>query len=139
MPRARSAGSRCAPGVLCGFFRGRPRMKPLRTVRAERAPRAAVSAVLGALALAAVLPAQGAILDVLDGETLYDGGFLFSLGQEWQRRERLRSGSDHVADPQARHELERSTTMGLQYGLRHDLQLGIAVSWQHTDSVAVGQ
>ena len=98
----------------------------------------ALRAALGALALCALLPAQGAILDVLDGETLYDGGFLFTLGQEWQRRERLRNSSDHVADPQARHELERGTTMGLQYGLRHDLQLGIAISWQHTDSVAAG-
>lgn len=80
------------------------------------------------LLLAAPLPAQGAILDLLDGETLYDGGFLLTLGHQLERKERLRTGRDTAADPLASHELHQQTTLALQYGLRHDLQLGIAIS-----------
>lgn len=87
------------------------------------------------LLLAAGLPAQGAILDVLDGETLYDGGFLATIGQQWQRRERLLDGSSRAADPTASHEVERQTTVGLQHGLRNDLQIGAAVTWHHVDAV----
>lgn len=94
-----------------------------------------VQTALVLMALCAALPAQGAVLDVLDGETLYDGGFLLTVGQEMQRRETLRSGSSRVADPRAMHEQEQSTTMALQYGLRHDLQIGFAASWVTTDQV----
>ncbi len=87
------------------------------------------------LCLGAALSAQGAVLDVLDGETLYDGGFLFTVGQEIQRRETLRSGSRRVDDPRAMHEQEQSTTMALQYGLRHDLQIGIAAQWVANDQI----
>ncbi len=85
---------------------------------------------------AAALPAQGAILDVLDGETLYDGGGLVTLGQQWERRDTLRRGSHALLDPLAQHQLERGTTLGLQYGLRHDLQIGFACSWQHAEQAA---
>jgi hypothetical protein len=49
--------------------------------------------------------AQG-ILDVLDGETLYDGGFLLTVGFELARGEQLRRGAHRVNDPLASHELE---------------------------------
>lgn len=75
--------------------------------------------------------AQGAILDVLDGETLYDGGFLLTLGQQFARGDTLRSGSHRVADPSDAHERSRETILGIQYGLRHDLQLGLAIPWEH--------
>ncbi|MGE3171029.1 MAG: transporter [Planctomycetota bacterium] len=86
------------------------------------------------LGTATALPAQGAILDVLDGETLYDGGWLATIGHELQRRDTLRTGSDRVADPLATHELEQRTTLGVQYGLRHDLQLGLSLSWAHLEA-----
>lgn len=88
--------------------------------------------------LAALLPcgaaAQGTTLDVLDGETLYDGGFLLTLGTGVERREELLQGSTTVADPLASHEFEWRTTLALQYGLRHDLQLGVALPWVHTEA-----
>lgn len=77
--------------------------------------------------------AQGALLDVLDGETLYDGGFLFTLGAEVQRRDTLRSGSDRVEDPDAVREQEQTTTAALQWGLRHDLQVGVAANFVQTE------
>ncbi len=85
------------------------------------------------LLLAAVLPAQGAVLDVLDGETLYENGFLLTLGHELERGEVLRRGSQRVADPFGRHELQQTTTLALQYGLRHDLQVGLALHWRDTE------
>ncbi len=80
------------------------------------------------LALAAALPAQGAILDMLDGETLYEGGFLLTLGHEIQSRTTLRYGSAPAANPQGLKELEQASTLALQWGLRHDLQVGVAIS-----------
>jgi hypothetical protein len=75
------------------------------------------------------LPAQGAVLDVFDGETLYDGGLLLTLGQEIERRDQLKTGDDRKADPLDQHEQFLRTVLALQYGLRHDLQLGIALPW----------
>lgn len=91
-----------------------------------------------AVAATSVLAAQGAVLDVLDGETLYDGGFLWTVGQEIQRRETLRQGTGSAADPLQSHELEQATTTALQWGLRHDLQLGIATQFVHNEQVRGG-
>ncbi len=73
------------------------------------------------------LRAQDPILDVLDGETLYDGGSLVSLGNELQREERLRRGGHGVADATHAHQYTWTSTLAWQYGLRHDLQVGVAV------------
>ncbi|MBK8098813.1 MAG: transporter [Planctomycetes bacterium] len=81
-----------------------------------------------ALVAAGNLTAQG-ILDVLDGETLYSGGFLATLGFELDRGDQLRQGRDRIADPDAGHERRLTGTLALQYGLRHDLQLGIALAF----------
>jgi len=69
------------------------------------------------------------MLDVFDGETLYDGGSLLTLGWELDRGERLRRGERRVSDPTASHERTLRTTLGYQYGLRHDVQLGVALSF----------
>ncbi len=74
-------------------------------------------------------PAAGqGVLDVLDGETLYDGGSLVSLGFELDRGEVLRRGTRRAPDPLARQQTAMRTTLAYQYGARHDLQLGVALS-----------
>lgn len=83
------------------------------------------------------LRAQG-VLDVLDGETLYEGGFLFTTGFEFTRGERLRSGGDRVADPLASHEFETRTTLALQYGLRNNVQLGLAIPYVTHERAGIG-
>jgi acyl-CoA-binding protein len=85
-------------------------------------------ASIATLLLAGVAPAQG-VLDLLDGETLYQGGFLLTLGAEYERREVLRQGTDRVADPFASHEFETRTTLALQYGLHNTVQIGIALPY----------
>ena len=80
---------------------------------------ALVLALLGALPAAA----QEGALDVLDGETLFEGGWLFTLGIERERREGLLDGSRSVSDPFDRAQTDQSVTLSAHYGLRHDLQL----------------
>lgn len=77
------------------------------------------------LALAGALPveAQEGALDVLDGETLFEGGWLFTLGIEQERREGLLDGSRSVSDPFDRAQTDHSVTLSAHYGLRHDLQI----------------
>ncbi len=91
------------------------------------------------LCLSSPALAQGALLDVLDGETLYDGGFLFTLGTEVQRRDTLLAGSHRVDDLQSLREQEQATTAALQWGLRHDLQIGVAASYVETEQRSTGQ
>ena len=90
-----------------------------------------------AIALASNLPAQG-ILDVLDGETLYTGGFLATLGLELDRSDQLRRGTNTIADPDAGHERSLTGTLALQYGLRHDLQVGIAFEFADHERRSTG-
>lgn len=77
------------------------------------------------LALAGIMNAlaQEGTLDVLDGETLFEGGWLFTLGTEIESREGLRRGSDRVSDPLDRRLEERTVALGVHYGLRYDVQL----------------
>jgi hypothetical protein len=78
------------------------------------------------------------ILDRLDGETLYEGGWLLTAGF---------AHSVGDADSLPARETEQQATLSLQHGLRNDLQLGVAIGWlahQRTgpgptqDSAAVG-
>lgn len=85
-------------------------------------------APLWLLLFGAGLPAQ-AVLDVVDGETLYEGGHLVSFGNELQREESRRAGSARSADPEAGHRFRFTSTLAWQYGLRHDLQVGVAVPY----------
>lgn len=96
-----------------------------------------VARCAGLLCLLAPLNGQG-LLDVLDGETLYDGGFLTTLGFEFEAGDILRTGSRRVADPQALRERTRRTTFALQYGLRHDLQIGFSLPYVDRERVGVG-
>lgn len=67
--------------------------------------------------------AQDGTLDVLDGETLYEGGWLFTVSSGVRREERLKDGDSTVSDPLHRRRTELTTTMAAHYGLRYDLQL----------------
>lgn len=90
------------------------------------------------LALAAVGRAQGPVLDVVDGETLYEGGHLLTVGTELEREERLRAGRDRAGDPTAANRFRLTTTLALQYGWRNDLQVGIAVPYVVDEGEALG-
>ncbi len=85
--------------------------------------------VTSAALLAIPAFAQGSVLDVVDGETLYEGGRLFSWGFELDREEVLRSGGSRLADPNASHSYRFTSTLALQYGLRNNLQIGVAVPY----------
>lgn len=85
--------------------------------------------LLSACFAMAPLSAQGTVLDVVDGETLYEGGHLLSLGTELEREDVLRRGGSRLADPTAGQRHRVTTTLALQYGLRNDLQIGVALPW----------
>jgi hypothetical protein len=82
--------------------------------------------VLFGVLLVSATSAQG-VLDLLDGETLYDGGSLLTLGAEIERGGRLFRGGDQVGDPLDTVETSLRTTVGFQFGLRHYLQVGFAL------------
>lgn len=91
--------------------------------------------MIRALPLAAVLAcalpaaAQEGSLDVLDGETLYEGGWLLTLGYELEQREGLRSGSGRVSDPLHRELIDQTVALGAHYGLRYDVQLSAIIPY----------
>ena len=73
--------------------------------------------------------AQEGSLDVLDGETLYEGGWLLTAGYEYELKEGLLHGSDRVSDPLDRRLEEQTAALGAHYGLRYDLQLSMVVPY----------
>ncbi len=83
---------------------------------------------LALLLFALAAPQEGA-LDVLDGETLYEDGWLFTLGYEQLRKGTLREGSDRTSDPLDRVQTDRSLVASAHYGLRYDLQLSLIVPY----------
>ncbi len=83
------------------------------------------------LAGAATARAQEGSLDVLDGETLYEGGLLFTVGHELERREGLREGRTRVSDPLDRRLDTHTTALGAHYGLRYNVQLSAIVPYVH--------
>jgi hypothetical protein len=68
---------------------------------------------------------QEGALDVLDGETLYEDGWLFTLGCEQVLKGRLLDGRDRESDPLDREQMDRSVVLSAHYGLRYDLQLSV--------------
>jgi hypothetical protein len=76
-----------------------------------------VSALLFALAV------QEGTLDLLDGETLYDGGWLFALSAEAHTKDGLLHGTDRRGDPLDRRQVDEAALLAVHYGLRYDLQL----------------
>lgn len=100
---------------------------------------ARLSIFLGACVLGIAAPGVRAqVLDVFDGETLYEGGFLVTLGFDLARGDRLRRGSNRIPDLIGAAETHWRTTLAVQYGLRHDLQLGVALPYVSTDQDGVG-
>jgi hypothetical protein len=102
--------------------------------------RASLLSVLLAVVNVGGVPTQG-VLDLLDGETLYDGGSLLTLGLELRRGEVVRQGERRVAGVVPSQETATSATLGFQHGLRHDLQLGLSLPFvtqsQHLGAVDV--
>jgi hypothetical protein len=89
------------------------------------------------LALCGAVRAQG-VLDLLDGETLYDGGSLLTLGFEVERGDRLRRGERRIADPRAAQETASRATLAVQHGVRHDVQLGVALPFAWHERTGIG-
>lgn len=86
----------------------------------------AAAALLAALA-ALPAAAQENTLDVVDGETLYEGGWLVTLDGEREERGTLLRDGHSVADPGGERWTLRQTALGVHWGLRHDLQLSLIV------------
>ncbi len=85
--------------------------------------------IVAVLLLSATPQAQDATLDVLDGETLYEGGWLVTVSRETETRSELRSGGDQVEDPLRQRASYRDMAVAAHYGLRHDLQLSMVVPY----------
>jgi len=73
--------------------------------------------------------AQDGALDVLDGETLYEDGWLLTAGYETHIRRGLISGSTRVADPLGQYEFNQAVVVSGHYGLLHTLQVGAIVPY----------
>jgi hypothetical protein len=86
-----------------------------------------VRRLVALLALAAPAAAQDNTLDLVDGETLYEGGWLVTLDASREERGRLLDGSHDVQDPSGERWTLRETTLAVHHGLRHDLQLSLLV------------
>lgn len=72
---------------------------------------------------------QDNTLDVLDGETLYKGGWLFTSSYRSQWEEGLQRGTRRVADPMDQRRVEQEVAIAGHYGLRQDLQLTAIVPY----------
>ncbi len=88
-----------------------------------------VSGLITLLMLGGAAAAQANTIDVLDGETLFKGGWLFSLEYDITRKSGLQNGSRHVSDPLRRSEVHQEAALSGHYGLRQDLQLTAIVPW----------
>ena len=80
------------------------------------------------LALAAALSQEGA-LDVLDGETLYQDGWLVTAGYEFRLRRGLLDGSDRIGDPLHQREFTHVPVVSAHYGALNTLQVGAIVPY----------
>ena len=73
--------------------------------------------------------AQEGALDVLDGETLYEDGWLFTAGYEFHLRRGLLDGSSRVGDPLHQAEETHTAVVSTHYGILHTLQVGAIVPY----------
>jgi hypothetical protein len=71
-------------------------------------------------------------LDVLGGETLYEDGWLFTLGYSATRKAGLLHRDDRAGDPTHRSEFEQALSLAAHYGLLHDVQLGVLLPYVWT-------
>ena len=70
---------------------------------------------------------QEGALDVLDGETLYEDGWLVTVGSEFRLRRGLLNGSDSVGDPLRQREFSNVPVASGHYGVFNTLQTGAIV------------
>ena len=77
----------------------------------------------------APLLAQEGALDVLDGETLYENGWLVTAGYEFRSRRGLLDGGDRVGDPFHQFESNHAVVASAHYGLLHTVQVGAIVPY----------
>jgi len=68
--------------------------------------------------------AQEGALDVLDGETLYEDGWLFTAGYEVRLRQGLLKGSDRRGDLLHQEEVNQAAVLSAHYGVLHTVQVG---------------
>jgi outer membrane putative beta-barrel porin/alpha-amylase len=80
--------------------------------------------VLFSAAWVAPALAQEGALDVLDGETLYEDGWLLTAGYEVRTRRGLLDGADRVGDPLHREELTQAAVVSAHYGILNTVQVG---------------
>jgi hypothetical protein len=87
-----------------------------------------ILASAGATAYAQEEPWEGT-LDILGGETLYEDGWLFTLGYTMTRKAGLLQNDHRVGDPTHAVEYEQAVTLAAHYGLLHDVQLDVVVPY----------
>jgi hypothetical protein len=89
--------------------------------------------LMGLVSLLLLVPAaslaQEGTLDLLDGETLYARGWLFTVGYDLERKRGLLEGDSRVPDPERHEELHQAAVLATHYGLRHDLQLSLVLPY----------
>jgi hypothetical protein len=81
------------------------------------------------LAAAASASAQQETLDLLDGETLYEHGWLFTAGWDYERREGMRERSHRVSDPLDQAREDHAWSVSGHFGLRNDVQLSLLIPY----------
>lgn len=84
---------------------------------------------IGPFLLAGTAVAQEGALDVLDGETLYEDGWLITAGYEFRQKRGLLEGADRVGDPLHRRQTDHAGVLSGHYGLLHTLQVGTIVPY----------
>ena len=77
--------------------------------------------VLGALAGSA--GAQEGGFDVTDAETLYKGGWIFGVKEEFDAKTRVWHGSHRHSNPGDAFKYENEVVASVTYGIRRDIQL----------------
>lgn len=79
------------------------------------------------------LRAQDDQLDLLDGETLYDGGWLFSVTGRVERRETLLEGEKRASGGELERMTDTTLSLSAHHGIRHDLQLSVVLPFVHRE------
>ena len=83
------------------------------------------------VALVCLLSTQEGAFDVLDGETLYEDGWLFTTGYGVDLKNHLQKGRDRISNPLDERQIDQTVDVSAHYGFRHDLQLSVIVPYVH--------
>src|SRR5688500_3682593 len=89
--------------------------------------------IIGTVCLGNPGHGQEETLDVIDGETLYQNGWLLTLSTQVERREQLLEGDSSVRDSLHRRQTNYTFAAAAHYGLRYDLQLSAIVPYVHRE------